>query len=117
MQPTRIFSARAVFSQSSSSFPPAGAQLLEVESAAAELMLLLARRKNLRLQLLAATVAELATWGIVQCDFLGQVVVAAVSLASEAERDVLVQLLQTVSQGESCASLIVHRPVYVLTLP
>ncbi|GAA5843074.1 hypothetical protein JCM9279_001851 [Rhodotorula babjevae] len=58
-----------------------------------------ARRKGFRMQLLAATVDELATWGIVQCDFLGQVVVAAVSLASEAERTVLAQLLQTVAQG------------------
>ncbi|KPV73596.1 uncharacterized protein RHOBADRAFT_54798 [Rhodotorula graminis WP1] len=56
-------------------------------------------RKGLRLQLLTTTVSELATWGIVQCDFLGQVVVAAVSLASDAERSVLTQLLLTVAQG------------------
>ncbi|GAA5922096.1 hypothetical protein JCM3775_003489 [Rhodotorula graminis] len=56
-------------------------------------------RKGLRLQLLTTIVSELATWGIVQCDFLGQVVVAAVSLASDAERSVLTQLLLTVAQG------------------
>lgn len=58
-------------------------------------------RKSLRMQLLEKTVSELSTWGIVHCDLLKQVVVAAAVLASEADKRAITLLLNTVQQGRS----------------
>ncbi|GAA5825142.1 hypothetical protein JCM3770_000646, partial [Rhodotorula araucariae] len=56
-------------------------------------------RKHVRLGLLADVAAELSTWGIVKSDFLAQVIVAAVWLATETDKTTLRQLLKTVQQG------------------
>ncbi|TNY23315.1 hypothetical protein DMC30DRAFT_46308 [Rhodotorula diobovata] len=88
------FSARrlAFFSDSSLALFPALSLLATLEQ-------LPASRKSLRMQLLEKTVSELSTWGIVHCDLLKQVVVAAAVLASEADKRAITLLLNTVQQG------------------